>query len=259
MLPILYSLGNFNVYAFGSLTALSFLVSTFVVWKLAKEEFKEEDYLDAYFYTALVALIVARIVYIFRNWNDFGFIFLKYFLVVETPGLSLLGGVIGGFIFLYFYSKNKKINFYHIIDVLSIAGALSLSLIKIGQQLSGAAFGAQTDFFLKVKIAGRPGFYHPAELYESIIYFILFLILFYLYKLGTRKKWDQGIIFSVFAIVMSISTILLEFIKVYHVYLYGLSFRQILGIIIIIESLLFLGVRLKIIKNFLNYFKKNKI
>ena len=43
MQPVLYSIGRYNVYSFGIFLALSFILSTFVIWKFAKEEFKEED------------------------------------------------------------------------------------------------------------------------------------------------------------------------------------------------------------------------
>ncbi|OGG02992.1 hypothetical protein A2W14_04420 [Candidatus Gottesmanbacteria bacterium RBG_16_37_8] len=257
MMPVLYTIGPFSVYSFGFFLALSFLLSTFVVYKLAREEFKEEEYLDAYFYTALITLVSARAVYIFRNWSDFQFTILKYILVVETPGLSLIGGVIGGFIFLYFYCKKNKIKFFHLLDILSQASALALVLIKIGQQLGGAAFGRETDFFLKIRLVGRPGFYHPTELYEAIIFLVLFIFLIMLNRFLRRRKLKDGIIFCVFAFFLGASVIGLEFLKVHHVYLYGLSFRQILALIIIIGSLTFLADRLNIFRKILNNFKKS--
>lgn len=258
MLPVLYSIGTFNVYSFGIFVALAFLMSTFIVWKLGREELKEELYLDAYFYTSLVSLVSARAVYIIRNWQDFQFIFLKYFLVVETPGLSLLGGAIGGFIFLYFYCRRRKLNFFHLADILSVTIALALFFIKIGQQLGGAAFGTQTVFFIKVKIVGREGFYHPVELYESLVFLLLFVLLFFLYKKAIKRKWNDGIVFSIFGFITALLTIVLEFIKVYRLYLYGFSFRQILGIIISAGAMTLFLVRTSLLKKILNNFKKTK-
>src|SRR3989338_5583125 len=208
MIPVLYTIGSFNVYSFGIFLAIAFILSTFIVWKLSRDEFKEEEHLDAYFYTALVTLIVGRTVYILRNWQDFKFIILKYFLVVETPGLSMLGGAIGGIIFLYFYCRSRKINFFRFADILAVSGSLSLVLIKIGQQLSGAVFGRATDSFLKVKISGREGFYHPVELYESFVYFFLFIIFYFLYRISYRRKWVSGIVFILFSMSISLTSLL---------------------------------------------------
>lgn len=253
-MPVLYSVGRYNVYSFGIFLAISFILSTFIVFQYAKEEFKEEEYLDTYFYTTLVTLVFARAIYIIRNFNEFGFIILKYFLVVETPGLSLLGGSLGGFIFLYIYCRRKKLNFVHLLDIFSVAGALALVFIKIGQQLGGAAFGRETNSFFKIRIIGRPGFYYPVEFYEAAAYFILFLVLLFLYRKKVRRKWKEGIVFAVFSIVLSIITFALEFLKVNRVYLYSLSFRQILSVIIFVGFLSYLLERLDALK----YFKKNK-
>jgi len=149
-------------------------------------------------------------------------------------------------------------NFFHLADILSVSAALALVFIKIGQILSGAGFGSQTDLFPKIKIADRPGFYHPVELYESVIYLILFVELFFLYKKGIKNKWISGLIFSLFTFFATLTTILLEYIKVYRVYFYGFSFRQILGLIILVSISIFFLVRTKLLEKLLNYFKKNK-
>ena len=179
-------------------------------------------------------------------------------VVVETRGLSLIGGAIGGFIFLYLYSRKKKIKFFHFADILSLAGTLALIFIKIGQQLGGAAHGTETNSYLKVRIIGRPGFYHPTELYEAFTYLLLFILLLILLRRAWRKKWKEGIIFAIFAFFTGVSIFGLEFLKVHRVYLYGLSFRQILALMIITGSIFLFAGRSEIYKKFLNYFKKKK-
>ena len=258
MMPVLFTIGSYNVYSFGLFLAVSFLLSTFVLWKLSSQEFKEDEYMDAYFYSAIAMIISGRIVYIIRNWHEFGFQLLKYILVVETPGLSLIGGIAGGFIFLFFYCRQKKIILYRFLDILTPALSLALVFIKIGQLLGGAVYGSKTDFFLKIKINGREGFYHPTELYESIIFAVTFIILIFLYKRGKQKKWEEGIIVSIFTFILGISVFGLEFLKVHRVYLYGLSFRQILSVLIILLSAVIFGGKFKIQLKILNYFKKEK-
>ena len=236
-MPVIFTIGSYNVYSFGFFLALSFLLSTFVIWRYAREEFKEEEYLDAYFYGFMTALVTARVVYIIRNFADFGFNFLQYILVTETPGLSMMGGVIGSFLFLLYYSSKKKLKFWHILDLFSLSGSLALMFIKIGQQLGGAAFGRETEFFLKVRIIGLPKFHHTAEFYEAFFFLLIFLLLIYLYKKAGQKKWPEGLVFSVFSLLLGMQVFALEFLKVYRVYLYGLSFRQLLALGIIALSI----------------------
>src|SRR3989344_2877113 len=258
MSSVLFTIGKFNVYSFGIFIAVAFILSTFVIYKLAREEFKEEKYLDAYFYSALAVLISARIIYIIRNFESFGLNILKYFLVVETSGLSLLGGGIGGIIFLYFYSRRQRIDFFHLADNLSVAASLALVFIKIGQLMSGAVYGIQTDTSMRIKIAGRQGTYHPVELYESFIFLLLFTVLFYLYKKAVKNKWASGLILSIFTFTAILSTILLEFLKVNRVYLYSLSVRQLAGFIILFFISIFFIIRTNLIRKLLNNFKKTK-
>lgn len=229
MKPILFSIGPFNVYAFGFLLALSFVLSTFLIWKFGREELKEEEYLDAYFYTSFVALVCARVVYIFLHISDFGTNILRYILVRDTPGLSISGGILGGFLFLYWYAKRNRFNILHLLDLFGMSASFSLGLAKIGQFLGGAGFGIATTLPIGVKVVGSNGLHHPVELYESFLFFVLFIVLFILYSKSIRRKWPKGLIVSVFAWGTSLNIFVLEFLTSRTVYLSVLSFRQIVA------------------------------
>ena len=234
MLPVLFTIGPYNVYTFGLLLALAFVLSTFIIWKYAKEELKEEEYLDAFLYTSIATLVSARVVYILFNFSSFGLNILKYIVVRETPGLSLLGGLFGGFIYLWWYSRRKKFNFLHLLDLFSLAASLVFAFTKIGEQLGGAGFGRETGFILGVKIVGQTGRYHPVELYEAIIFLLLFILLLFIYKRVRLRILPEGLPFYLFAEGTLLSLVLLEFLKVYRVYLFGLSSKQIVALILTI-------------------------
>lgn len=234
MAPVLFTIGTFNVYAFGFFLALSFLFSTFIVWKYAREELKEEEYLDAYLYTSIAALVSSRFIYIILHFNDFGANILKYIVVRETPGLSLLGGLLGGFVFLFWYSKKSKENFLKLLDLFSLAGSFSLILAKIGEQLGGTGFGRETNFFLGVQIVGAAGRRHPVELYEAVMLSILTVILFVVYQKVKRNIWSAGLVCRIFGMGLAFIIFTLEFFKTYTVYLYGLSLRQVAALIILL-------------------------
>ncbi len=208
----------------------------------------EEEYLDAFLFTCLSALISARIIYIILHFSDFGLNFLKYIIVIEAPGLSLLGGLFGGVISLFWYTRKMKEKFWQHLDLFSLAGCFALILAKIGEQLGGAGFGRETNFFLGVKIVGLSGRHHPVELYEAILFSILTIILYFVYQKVRRKIWPQGMVTYLFGISLAIIIFLLEFLKVYPVYLYGLSIRQITAIFMFTATVLPLIKRLKIMK-----------
>lgn len=231
MAPVLFTIGPFNAYTFGFFLAVSFVFATFIVFKYTKEELKEEEYLDAFLYTSVVALVFARVVYIFFNFDKFGINILRFIVVREIPGLSMAGGLVGGAIFLYFYCKKKKYNFLHLVDIFSVAASLALFFAKIGEQLGGAAFGKETSFILGVKIVGLIGRRHPTELYEAIFYLALFIILTRLYQISLRNKWPEGLIGLILGQSVAASIFLIEFIKVNTIYLYKLSQNQIAALV----------------------------
>lgn len=234
MKPVLFTIGSFNVYTFGFLLGLAFLFSTFIVWKYGREELKEEEYLDAYLYTSIAALIFARATYIALHFTDFGLNILKYIVVREAPGLSLLGGFLGGFVFLFWYSKKKKENFLKLLDLFAVAASFALVASKIGEQLGGAGFGKETNFFLGVKIAGLSGRRHPVELYEAVLFLILTVVLIFVYHKIRRNIWPTGLVCHIFAVALAAIIFVLEFLKVYPLYLFGMGVRQVAALIILV-------------------------
>lgn len=249
MSPVLFTIGAFNVYAFGFFLMLSFLFSTFVVWRYAREEFKEEEYLDLFLYASIVGLISARAIYTILHFDEFELNFLRYIVVRETPGLSLLGGLLGGFIYVYWQIRLKKYDPFSVLDIFSIAASTAFFFAKIGQQLAGSGFGRETSAFFGVRIVGLEGRYHPTEIYEAAIYFLLSIILIHFYKRTQRKKIHAGSVSFTFAVVTLTNIFLLEFLKIRTVYLYGLSLRQIvsLAILLIIMTPFFLWLIKKMV------------
>lgn len=234
MAPILFTVGPFNAYSFGIFLSLAFLFSTFIVWKFSKIELKEDEYMDAFLYSCVAALVSARLFYIIKNFNQFGYNILKYFVVRETPGLSMIGAIGGGLIFLYLYSRKKKIDFLHLADILSIAGSAALFFAKIGEQLGGAAFGKKTDLFMGIKVIGMTGRYFPVEILESLAFFLVTVFLIWYYHKAEKNKWPKGLAFYLFLELAAIIIFLVEYLKVTTVYLYNLSIRQIVTLVIII-------------------------
>src|SRR3989344_3155359 len=68
MLPVLFSLGPLAISSFGLFLALSFLYSTFLVWRLSRAwDLDEEKVLDFCLLIFLGGLIGARILYALFN------------------------------------------------------------------------------------------------------------------------------------------------------------------------------------------------
>lgn len=251
MKPVLFSVGNFNVYSFGIFLGLSFVLSTFMLWKYAKEELKEEEYLDVYLYSSLFGLIAARVSYIIANFNEFGFNFLRWILVRETPGLSLSFGLAGFFLFYYLLTGRKNLKKARAFDIVSITLSYALIFIKIGELMGGAAFGRNTSIFTGIMVVGKLGKYHPVELYEAFWYLSVFVILTLVYRFIRTKKLPDGMLFLGFVFLSSLGIFILEFFKVMKVYLYKFSLIQIVYIPVIIVSGIYLFKKIILVKKIL--------
>jgi hypothetical protein len=85
------------------------------------------------FLTGIVTLFFSRFFYVLFNpspklLNPLGFLAFPYF-----PGLSLIGGIIGGAIFVYFYSGSKKMPAGKMLDlfILSFIGTLPIGFLGV--------------------------------------------------------------------------------------------------------------------------------
>jgi len=250
--PILFMIGPFHVFAFGFFLMMAFLLSSFLVYKYGREELQEEALMDTFVYTVLFSLFGGRIFYILFHFEEFGANILKYLIVRDSPGLSLFGALGGGAVFLYFYTRRKKISFFKTTDIFSVVASFGLSLVSLGMLLGGASYGLKTSLPWGVRVAGLAGKRHPAEAYFAVIFFILFLLLHRLYR-GRLRKSTPGTLSILFLGSFSFSIFLLEFTRERSLYLYNLlSLNQLFSLII------FLLCLAPLFKFFLGRIKFNK-
>lgn len=234
MHPILFSIGPISVSSFGFFAALAFLLATFLVWKFAAEEIlfskaliKEEYLFDGVFIFTLTSFFGGRAIFVLSHFDKFGFNFLSWFLVRRASGISFLGGFLVGALALFFFCLKKKISFYGLADLFSLAGTTSLSLGFIGAFLDGLFVGAKTSLPWGVLSVGFEGRRHPVSLLASIFFLILFFILKKV-RIFALKERKEGIVTFSFLTLSSFFLFLLEFLKEDRIYFRWLKFDQII-------------------------------
>lgn len=235
MKPILFTAGPFHVFSFGLFLSLAFILSSFIVYRLGKDSFMdEEDLMDIYVKTSLVALLFARVFYIIFHFNEFTINILKYIIVRESPGLSLFGALGGGAVYLYFSTRNKKNGIWKVADIFSLSFCFAYVLINIGEFLGGASYGKLTKLQWGVNVIGLAGKRHPVELYTAIFFSLLFILLLILRSKLTRYKLERVTTY-IFLWGLGISVFLLEFIKESSLYLYKwINLNQIVALILVV-------------------------
>ncbi len=135
------------------------------------------------------------------------------FELTGYQGLASHGGAIGIIAAVLLYCRKYKQSFLWIMDRLGIVVALSAFFIRMGNLFNSEIIGKPSDvswafIFEKVDMIPR----HPAQLYEAISYFVIFCILWYLYKYkATRFK--NGFLLGCFLTMLFSVRFLIEFVK----------------------------------------------
>ena len=135
-------------------------------------------------------------------------------LKIWKGGLASHGGTVGVLIMVYIFAKKNKYGLLQLLDMLSVPVALVSTLIRIGNFINSEIVGIETHSTFGVIFArlGENFPRHPAQLYESIAYFITFIILGTIYLCVKRRP--NGLIFGLLFVLVFGARILIEPFKV---------------------------------------------
>lgn len=248
---VLFSFGEVEIYVYGVCMALAILFGTIVSNKFANVSnlFPKDIFISIIPWLVFSGLLGARLWYCTLNWHEFSQNYLNI-LNFRSGGISIHGAILGGFIFLYFYSKLKKIPLINLCDYAVSGLALGQAIGRWGNFFNNEAFGLPTDGFLKLFIpySSRPYqyqdymYFHPTFLYESICDFILFLLLFYL---TVKKKLCSGMLTFLYLACYSLIRFFIELIRIdCEVKIFNLPFPAIVSLIVFTMALGFIIFKL---------------
>lgn len=120
---------------------IGFIISAFLFFRMARDDIKllslrlsDETIFDIFFLTSLAAVLGARLVYVAAHFPDFENNPFKMIVFTHFPGLSFIGGIIGGFIFLTWFLKRKNIFNVRILDLAALSSLPFIILGFLGKQ-----------------------------------------------------------------------------------------------------------------------------
>jgi len=245
MLPIILKLGRINIYSYGLMLALGFIVTGIIFRKELKRVGINVDLADSVIIAALLGGIFgAKIYSVIEGIREYGLDSLKDFF--SGAGLVWYGGLIGGTIAVVVTIKLKHQPILPIIDLIAPLPILGYAFGRMGCFLSGDGdYGPPSD--LPWAMAFPNGTVpttervHPTPLYEIIMSLIAFA---YLWKIR-KKTRGPGYMFGMFLILSGIERFIAEFWRITAKVLFDvISVAQITGVLTIIIGI-FLILRSK--------------
>ncbi len=249
---------GFHISLVGILIAVAMFLGLFITERLAKKtEQNTEQYLDLAIRMVFAGVIGARIGYVLSHWQYFitdqGSVF-----DISDGGMSAGGAIIAGLLASYVYCRKKKISWLVICDT-AMPGVLTGQILAsagcfLGRNMLGTysdgTFAMQVaiqDVDAKAVALGRASGpmvqgeflqVHPVALYETVILFLLLLLLIVLWKL---KKMN-GTILSVYLLGYGLMVFGMEFIRLDSQKIMGSRFsieHMIAAVLILTGSIIF--------------------
>lgn len=213
--PEIVKIGPLALRYYSLLIVIGFVLGGHYVTLLFKKEGKNpEDISSLTTHIILGMLIGARLGHCF--FYDPVYYFQRPFeiLFVWEGGLASHGGYAGVIISVYlFLKKHPKYQFFNLMDILAGPCLFVGGLIRVGNFMNSEIYGRPTTLpwgvvFERIDTFPR----HPSQLYESIGYFTIALILGSLYKYKS-KVWKSGSVFAIGIIISFLFRFVVEFTK----------------------------------------------
>lgn len=210
----LLTIGPFTVYGYGLMIAIGILAA-YVTAEYRARKLKMEYDQIAYIaiWCVLGGFAGAKILFWITEWKA---ILGKPIIILQTisDGFVVYGGIIGGILTGYLYSRVKKLDFRQYFDLIIPSIALAQGFGRIGCLLAGCCYGCRTNSIFSITFhdsdfAPNNVALVPTQIYACVLDFLLFAFLLFYSK---HKKAD-GQVAAVYLIYYSIGRFILEFFR----------------------------------------------
>ena len=214
------SIGSFNwdIYWYGILIALGFLLAVLYALKNAKRfDLDVDRMLDVVLVTVPVAIFCARLYYVMFDGvklESFG----DFFGLDGRSGLSgiaIWGGVIGAFLTGALMCKIRKVKILDMFDIAAIGFLIGQGVGRWGNFVNQEAYGDFTNSSWWGMESDRTiremgeGLVHPCFLYESVWCIIGFFLLNYF----SKKRKFSGQLVLMYAAWYGFGRTIIEFLR----------------------------------------------
>jgi len=223
MFPIILKLGPLNIYSYGLMLFISFVVGIKIVEHRAKKFGVDPKKITDLALVVLIAVVVgSRLLYVIFHWGEFkdDLIGIIAFWRGGLAGLMFYGGLVGAILAGILYAKSQKMPLLKMLDAVAPAIVLGEFFTRIGCFLNGCCFGKPTDSACGIVFPqNSPAGYifpntkiHPTQLYSSLAGLSLFFFALWLEK----RKLKEGLLFFIVMALYSFYRLMIDFVRYYE-------------------------------------------
>ncbi|MDD3243346.1 MAG: prolipoprotein diacylglyceryl transferase [Eubacteriales bacterium] len=231
-----------DIYWYGILIATAMLAGILLARKTAKHAGMDPDSIfDIALLAVPLAIIGARIYYVAFTWDYYSQMPFSEVFKVWNGGMAIYGGVIGGVVGVWIYSRWKKVKMLTLLDVLAPCLILGQAIGRWGNFVNQEAFGyvvsnpALQFFPLSVYIQNE-GVWHLATFfYESIWDFGVFaFLMFYTFR---KKEGQPGHVFLYYLLLYGLGRMFIEGLRTDSLYFLNIRVSQWVSGVMVLTSL----------------------
>ena len=224
--PTLFSVFGREIRWYGLLWVIGLIVAVYIVQRIFKKEDLPEKWFDSLFIYMIVGIIAgARLGHCLFYEPAYYLANPLEMLKVWEGGLASHGGVIGIIIAVWLYSRKiTKLSMLWTFDRVMVPTGFTAAMICFGNLMNHEIYGGTTDqpwgfrFITNIHywMQGAEPIYsepsHPTQIYEALVYLLVFGITMFLY-FKTDAKDRKGLITGVGILIIFLFRFFVEYVK----------------------------------------------
>ncbi|RII31875.1 prolipoprotein diacylglyceryl transferase [Clostridium chromiireducens] len=248
----LFSIGPIHIYFFGLMIAIAAIAGgAFAIKQGEKRGINEDIMFNLIIIVLISGVLGARLFYILFYNPSFYFNNPGEIIKIDEGGLSIHGGIFSAIVAGYVYSIKSKIAFFKLADIAVMGIALAQGIGRVGCDV----FGKAMINIMPWGINYNGQILHPVQVYEFILDYILFIIL---WRRSYKKKFE-GELFVIYLIAFPIIRGIVEFFRINPVVWGPFSISHLLSFILVVIGIVSYILLAKRTKEDCDIFTENKI
>lgn len=239
--PIFLSIGHFHLRWYGLIIAIAAIIGVYLAGREVKRKgFNSSQFYDSVVWILIAGFIGARLFHVIDYWKNVYSVNPIQSLYVWEGGLAIWGGVLGGLLALYIFSRIHHWKFPKFLDAIVPGVVLAQAIGRVACIITGDSVGKPTSGPLGLAYTNPNAmvpklgvFYTPTPIYEIAMNLGIFILLWNLRK----KNLPEGELTLIYLILYSIGRFIIGFTSSYQIIAMGLTQSQIISVFVFLVSL----------------------